>query len=627
MSRFIDLVELLETRLSNNSAEEVAAYFRILSFKDKPLKEELFMRQVCGQSKTLILPWPLSKTEEREFKEMIAREINGYVGRVLEPEGNHVAMGQVIAGISCGGFDRDTKLTVAGIYFSPSPSHLDNLFLPTISGDIGRTVVNAYLASRQTGNFSQIETANVEPAVSEVTNALVYGDMDGVILGTITPMIAKKQWKLSRIFRKYYLKDGIQVGGRVFRAGNRAERFGEILSDVELTLQTEVAAKIYYTIIRSWPKDLAGKCVKSMSKIFKKTSNKIATQGKGKGKSKKPKTGLFFIIPTLWNMLENFAEKARMVTLVPQMVDNFYKTYVRCPKVKTKYTLRYFVDLVRQLETETRLGFVDMTQAIVGVSEYFKSSYFGVMLDVDDHGHEYQDGFAWYVLREMITHGFSPYYKRRELGVIEAGGDVVAIGHVLAGIHAGTDRNTHIAQKLKYYKADTLYGATVAGNLAQAAVNRYETNKKTKNTMGGAGTWDRSSCPPKYKLWKSIKSSQHTTRAELLGDIDGFVLGEQLPVWLHGDPTLKLSTVLESYYGTGINDVSKDVRFDQFQTLSHGKDKVIEQTTLACKDIQRKAAKLYQKRSHDGSFCKEVAKEAVNKFYKWVLQTSGKLVL
>ena len=603
MSRFIEMVELLETRLSDNSAEEVAAYLRILSFKVKPSKERWFMRQVCGQLTTFFNPLKLNKTEQTEFKEMIAREINGYAGRVLEPEGNHVAMGQVIAGISCGGFDRDTELTLAGKFFSQS--HLDNLFLPTISGDIGRTVVNAYLASRQTGTVSQIERANVEPAVSEVTNALVYGDMDGVILGTITPVIAKKQWKLSRIFREYYLKDGIQVGGRVFSAGNRAERFGEILSDVELKMQSEAAAEVYYSTIRSWPKKLTGKCIKSILEILN------------------PSTTLFSIVSTLWNMVEDFAEKTRLVKLVPKMVDNFYKTYVRCPKVKTKYTLRYFVDLVKQLETETRLGVVDMTQAIVGVSKYFKSSYFRVMLDVDDHGHEYQDGFAWYVLREMITHGFSPYFKRRELGVIEAGGDVVAIGHVLAGIHAGTDRNSHIAQKLKYYKADTLYGATVAGSLAQAAVNRHAARTKTLDTMGATGTWDRSRCPPKYLLKKSIKSGQHTTRAKLLGGIDGFVLGERLAFWLQSDPTLKLSEVLERYYGTGINDVSKDVRFDQFQTLSHGKDKMIEQTTLACKDIQRKAA-IVKFFFDDNSFCKEVAKEAVNKFYRSVLQTSGK---
>ena len=532
----------------------------------------------------------LTKGERNDLAKMIIHgndENTGTeTGVVLTKRSGTVAAGHVITGISCGGFNRDTQLSLLKTAASTS-SHLDNLFVVTISGDMGQTSLQFYSTSSSThrlfGPSGQWDDPScpkvyaIPSPVSELTEAEINGDMDGVILGTLIPMIKDRHWKLSRIFRDYYQNGGIQVGTRWFSDENRAENFGELVSDVELEAQSKAFAKIYYGLHKN---DYNGASLPSLLRH------------------------------------------------VHEAVQTFYADYVpRTNVLERKYTIGYFVKLLKELERAKGFGVVDMTQAIVSVSEYFKSSHLKVMLNAHSKGHEYSDHFAWYVLREMVSHDFSRSDRRvkhRELGVIEAGGDVVAIGHVLAGIHAGTDRNTHILQKVTYYEADTLYGATVAGSLARVIVNRKAATQKTADTMGATGAWDRSSCPPKYLLNKRITLDQHTTRAELLGDIDGFVLGERLAVWLERDPGLKLSTVLELYYGTGINHVSKDVRFDQFQTLSIDQDNIIKQTKLACKDILLKAAPFYLTLSYDHKFCKQAAKEAVEKFFNLMLPASRK---
>ena len=543
---------------------------------------------------------------------MIFREEKGKAGIVLAPGDIYLAMGQVIAGISCGGFERDAALNLAAWKNVMSSSHLDNLLFTTISGDIGRTVLNVYPKTQYNSfEWPNVDFRSLKASVFNMTSALVYGDMDGVILGTIMPMIQNRNWTLSRIFREYYLNDGISVGGRVFKASNRAELFGEIVSDVELELQSTAAAKVYLPVTRSSPKIAAVTCLKNILNLFKIIvfDNLFILNN-------------YFVIR---HKLDNYYVGKKFGQFVSSMVYKFYKTYIPCTKVlNSKYTLRYFIDLVKELERETGFGVVNMTQAIVGVSEYFKSSYMKAMLDVDDH--EYTSHFAWYVLRELVAHGFSHSDQRRELGVIEAGEDVVAIGHVLAGIHAGTDPNMHLAQRVGLYDADTLYGATVAGSLAKAAavrhVARHAAKENSPDMVGAVGVWENSVCPPKYRLKRSIKLGQHATRAELLGDIDGFVLGQRLPEWLKKDKQLKLSDVLEGYYGTSDN-INSQQRFNQFEQNTT-REEMIKQTTLACEDFQRVNSRWYQMFIFVGtSFCKDAADQVVKKFYRNLLHSSS----
>ena len=621
MRCLIEIIERLEKKVPGKTAKDYVRYLRKFMYEEEDYFTSYFpprptnmakWDQICGQIGAGSMPDDaLDKTTKSYLGNMITHGVTRSgreVGVVLTDQDGTVAAGHVVTGISCGGFNRDTELDIVETWKRVS-SHLDNLFFVTIAGDMGQTSLQHYSEKRSEDEGSKKTHPLFGPSgkwdslsypreyilplpESELTEAEVNGDMDGVILGTLIPMIKDKGWKLSRIFSDYYQEGGIRVGKRLFSASNRKETFGELVSDVELEAQSKAFAEAYYN------------------------------------KNNCKNVPLSLLLPD-----------------IHEAVQIFYKDYVSCTDiVKKKYSLQYFVELVKELEDEKKLGVIEMTRAIVGISEYFKESHLGIMLNFGwkesllGPKYHYEDHFAWYVLRELVSHGFSPSDRRRELGVIEAGGDTVAIGHVLAGIHAGMDRNFHIAQKVTYYEADTLYGATVAGSLARAAVNREMTSKQaqTSDTMGATGTWDRSKCPIiKYKLKKNIKTAQHTTRAELLGGIDGFVLGELLPAWLHSDPGLKLSKVLELYYSTGIDSVSMSVRFDQFAKLAPNEDKMVEQTTLACKDILWEANDRLMKASFIlgtathillkvTDMCTDIAKQEVKKLYKSVLQTSGK---
>ena len=563
MSRFIEIVESIENNGLLTSSERVADYLRKLAY------DSWYWALACGISTTgTVWSTGLNDADIAFLKKMIG---HGYdvstgveKGVVLTSHGT-LALGHVITGISCGGFNRDTRMIIPEIYGSTS-SHLDNLLFTTIAGDLGQTALQYYSDPQTYSLFGPTGHWNSEtdPRVytisskdTEMTEAEILGDMDGVILGTIIPMV--RQWKLSRVFREYYQEGGIKVGGRVYSATNRGEMFGELLSEVELDAQSLAFAEVYY---------------KTNSHRYGDTS------------------------------------RAALLKHIPSVVHTFYKTYVPCTDtLKTKYTMEYFVGLVEELESETGLGVVDMTKAIVGVSEYFKTSYFSTMLNVDNVGRRYTDNFAWFVLREMVTHGLAPSDKRREIGVIEASGDVLAIGHVLAGIHAWTDTGGRP------------YGATVSGSLAQVAANRNAANSKTADIMGATGTWDHSSCPPKYRLNKTIKTRLHTTRAELLGDIDGFVLGKTLRDWLKTNPRLTLSKALKRYYFVDNQPISSKTRLTNFKKFSIDKSNVIKQTELACRDIQRAATAIYQ--MTDDTFCNAAAKRSVDTFFETILLSSG----
>ena len=556
MSHFIEIVEKLE-QYGNDSPQDYARYLRKHIYASGSKQFDYVCGQVWSGSMSNNA---LTQGEQADLTMMIvhgAGPATSEKGVVHDRHGT-VATGHVITGLSCGGFNRDTELTMSEWYIGTS-SNMDNLFFVTISGDMGQTALMYYShsssAHRLFGPGGQWNNATC-PTVytvslpdSELSDAEVKGDMDGAILGTIMPMIKSRNWKISRIFREYYQTSGITVGDMTFSAANRVETFGELMSDVELLAQSEAFAQGYYEFHES---------------------------------------------------LYNGKKLPGLLARFPDAIEKFYKDYVPCTTVlKSKYTIDYFVGLVKKMENEKNLGVVEMTQAIVGVSPYFKSDHLVIMLDVDSNGREYTDHFGWFVLRELVTHGFAPRDQRRELGVIEAGGDVVAIGHVLAGIHASTDSKAR------------LYGATVAGSLALGTVKRNEANSGTSNMMGATGAWYRTMCPYKYRLKRTIKSGQHTTRAELLGAIDGFVLGRHMADWLSTNPSLKLSTVLERYYGTSFNSVSSQVRFDQLKTHM-AKAKLVTETTKVCEQML-----------WFDSFCKAAAVSAVNEFYKTMLPTKG----
>jgi phage baseplate assembly protein gpV len=116
-----------------------------------------------------------------------------------------------------------------------------------------------------------------------------------------------------------------------------------------------------------------------------------------------------------------------------------------------------------------------------------------------------------------------------ESGIVkDADGNEFAAGHVLTGLSAGVYRNRSI-DITPWYSAgigesmDNLYATTISGDLGQVAVFVY-TKRQAKPYLGNHGD---------------------ATDAELMGDIDGWLIGNSEPP---GGSGKKLSETLSDYY-------------------------------------------------------------------------------
>ena len=300
----------------------------------------------CGTLGGTVYKTGLDDAEITILETMMGHKYNATTGMetgvALTRDGT-VALGHVIAGIDCGGFNRDTSVSSVEFWFS-TKYNLDNLFFSTLSGDIAQTTLaynsfkTEYCLFGQAGKWDNpscpdIYRTKTNSLKSKMTDAEVLGDIDGFILGTIMPMIKNKNWKLGQIIFKYYKTDGVKVGGRVFSSAKRAETLGELVSDVELTAQSYAYAQVYF-------------------------GSHSGSYGD--------------------------ASLADLLKEIPSAVQAFYEKYIPCEIVmKNKYTILYFVKLVKKLEKETKFGIKDMTQAI--------------LLTASDGSHKYTDGFVWYV--------------------------------------------------------------------------------------------------------------------------------------------------------------------------------------------------------------------------------------
>ena len=558
LSRFIELVKKIEEDGLFNTTEEVAAYLRRLSY------DKLEWSISCGSvitdtlrdfgvlDDTINL---LNNTEKGLLKAMLQHSSNSTtgleVGVTLTDSGDTIVLSHVVTAISCAGFNRDTHLTSAALV-GLTKKNIDNLFQTSFSGDIGQTTIlhyaypDMYPLLGPSGKWNDISCPKVYHlkgmSSSELTDAEILGDLDGVILATIILTIKKKP--LSEILYDYYEGSGVlDAGGRKFKASDRVATFGELIPDHELEAQSVAFTESYYNAktITKWKKRFKG------------------------------------ILKLEWRPVDftNGTSRAYILNKVPSTVQDLYKKlYKTCPGVlKTKYTINYFVSLVKQLERETTFGIADMTRTIVIASEYSLPW----PLHSKHVDYTYTSGFSWYVIREMLLHRFANRDGKRELGVIDAGGDTVAVGPVLAGLAVGANYKTNPFRKTTNVALTALHTVTVTGILASAAYSRARKWRPLKEIMGMTGVWVRSSCPPKYRLKKQIKVGQHTSRAELLGGIDGLVLGKRVSRWLAAEPRLKLSNVLESYYGAGYKSVSSQDRLDQFYYIFPTKGAFLQQ--------------------------------------------------
>ena len=564
MSGFIDLVRKIEGHDTSTTTRMVAAHLRELTYNT------LFWHISCGTPDEL--KTGLDDDEKGLLKDMIDHGSSSSTGLeigVMLTRNGTVALSHAIAGIDCGGFNRDTHVTTAA--FVGLTSNIDNLFQATISGDIGQTTLLHYGYPRNfpllgpSGKWDDTSCPKVYHLKgmlsSELTDAEILGDMDGVILGTIIPMINKP---ISEILHDYYEGSGVDAGGRKFMASDRVATFGELLPDYELEAQSQAFSKAFYNK-KDW---------KPFGQIYNGTS------------------------------------KEYLLNKVPSTVQEFYnELYTPCPGVlEDKYTINYFVNLVKQLERETKLGIADMTWAIVIASEYSLPGSLRKVLHRKKFEYTYTSGFSWYVIREMLLHRFADRDGKRELGVIDAGGDTVAVGPVLAGLAVGANYKTEPSGNMTEVGLAALHAVTVTGILASAADSRAWKLNTPKEIMGLSGVWVTSSCPPKYRLKTKIKKDQQTTRAELLGGIDGLVLGVHVSKWLAANPRLYLSDVLEHYYGVGYKSLSSQRRLEQFETVNTDKDKYIQRVKHACSSW----------------YCRRTADETVEKLYSTMLPSRGK---
>ncbi|KAI0227339.1 hypothetical protein LSAT2_022199 [Lamellibrachia satsuma] len=578
MTRFIELVGKIEDGwfFRRTSSERVSAYLRLLAYDDWR------WTITCGTTITgTVWRTGLDEKEIKELKALVKHSSNSTTGletsALLTNHGN-IAISHAITGISCGGFNRDTHVTTAAIV--GFTSNIDSLFQSTIAGDIGQTTLLHYAYPKKypllgpSGDWDSISCPNVYHlkgmSSSELTDAEMLGNMDGVILGTLIPMI--KQKPLSEILHDYYQGNGVDAGGRKFKASARIATFGKLIPDYELKAQSLAFTKAFYNLkitIKWWKSD------------------------------------------SFWESVDisNGISKEFIFKKVPATVQQFYeKFYTQCPDVLTKkYRIKYFVDLVKQLERETNFGIADMTRAIVTASKYPLPDSVRKVLHKKKVDYTYTSGFSWYVIREMLLHRFADRDGRRELGVIDAGGDTVAVGPVLAGLAVGANYKTEPSGSMTEVGLAALHKVTVTGILASAADSRSWTFRTPKQIMGLTGVWVTSSCPPKYRLKTKIKTDQQTTRAELFGGIDCLVLGEPVSRWLAADPRLKLSDVLERYYGAGYQSVSSQHRLDQFKTVNTDNDAYIQRVKHACSSW----------------YCKRTADETVEKLYSTMLPSHG----
>jgi hypothetical protein len=167
-------------------------------------------------------------------------------------------------------------------------------------------------------------------------------------------------------------------------------------------------------------------------------------------------------------------------------------------------------------------------------------------------------------LRELSRH--SGNTKNTEKGIAKDSlGHDVAIGHVLTGMSAGMHRERAIQPTTSGLEnvgaslgvgedVDNLYATTVTGDLGQSA-SRIKHGDQTATQTIGYGT--------------------EATHAELVGDIDGFILGSQIDSSEMNKTPSQLSKILSQHYGCqGESNTGIETRFNDFDKLTN------EQTLL-----------------------------------------------
>lgn len=126
-----------------------------------------------------------------------------------------------------------------------------------------------------------------------------------------------------------------------------------------------------------------------------------------------------------------------------------------------------------------------------------------------------------------------------ESGVVWTKWGAIQAGSILAGIATGISNqliNVHDVQ------VDARYAATLSGDLVEAALYR---RKKLK--MGVSGNWNSTVAPRYYFIEEQDR--YEITDAEIRGGLDGLIIAQQITEWRKQVSTLRISQILDMYYG------------------------------------------------------------------------------
>ena len=159
------------------------------------------------------------------------------------------------------------------------------------------------------------------------------------------------------------------------------------------------------------------------------------------------------------------------------------------------------------------------------------------------------------LLRNMLQHQFND--SGIEMGtVVDDQGNLIALGHVIAGISAGYHRNRDIDLHWTGYaeNLDNLYAVTIAGDIGQSLANRELNN------------WGR----------PALGRNSEATMAELRGDAYGFALGSEVSSGLHR--TSSLSETLNNFFELSPNRRRSRIRdaFAREGGLDELRDQVVK---------------------------------------------------
>lgn len=282
-----------------------------------------------------------------------------------------------------------------------------------------------------------------------------------------------------------------------------------------------------------------------------------------------------------------------------------------------------FIDLVRTIESGTGWDMEKVANAIRHVVPEYDTEQWQILLNRDGPATGIEEGMTLSdedrtKLVSFVRHDVNASGTESGFGM-DCFGYQVALGHVITGICAGMRREKSIDVAAEFArrvwgplgllagmspfgeKLDNLYATTIAGDLGQCAWEAFQ--KDPTDQLIGKGT--------------------EATDAELIGDIDGFLLGNIAMSSSNG----KLSDFLENYYCSSFRDGIEVVASVNRFNIMMGQDIDVvrdESEKFAIVYNYSKgiiAGALGEHRAY-GGFLRLLARKAVKQFESWLLKNN-----